>query len=1278
MTSTKTVAACAAVLFALLLMPRSGNAESTSGTYDSECIMAAEQQTALQCPSGAEAIAGRGGGKVPASRLATGGRAEEPQKREEVRRPGVSDTVVQQARSGFLAKRQKRVEAIIRQEIELTKRLIRNTRGASPEMAPRRLRLAQNYEDLLNASRANVRELDEPIFDARQAGNDGAWRKLVKQQNQRELQVTEFRDAAIKQYALIARDHADYKNRDEVLFRLAYMIDEQAADDRLRMERDDRPAPSSNEKQLREQARRVYRELIKNYPNSRYIPNAYLSFAEYYFQEGDMDTSLQFYERVAQYEDSEIFGYALYKMAWCYINLQDDRQAVSQFVRVIQYAEQNPDARIARPLARQARRELIPPFSRAFPPTQAWDFFQRVGGDEALEMMESLAEHYYNQGQWAQAASAYHSLMAENDSSHRLCFYQTRVAECSRRGRPKDEQVLELTRTVDLMNTYLEGTHPAENVTECRQVVAQMLMEMATNWHQEAVGSDTAPGTNDDETMGYASRLYALAIDTFPNLDDIAFEGWSDEARPTRYRVSYWAAELLWKRNQWEECGPAFDRVVEQDPGGEYLRDAAYAAVLCYNNLYEQQNEDDTQVRSKSRPASKRGRRGRKRELSEEEQEAQELERLQTREFTALETGMLNAYTRYVCYVTDSDELVTIKYRRARIFYAANHWPEAAVLFRDIAYNHSDDDLAPYAANQYLDCMNAISRLNQDRRLGCRDEMAIAVEDFLENDNLVRDEAFREQITQLQCGILWKRAEAYGEAEQFREAGDLYVRIYSDYRDECSTIGRDHDICEVLYNAAIMYESDFRIGPAIQIRRRLFRDCGDDSDYAKIHNGASPHAKKAIYQIGGNYHAIAAYTKAAEFYEEFSRRYSGEEDAPDSLANATVFRIGLGHDEQAIANAGLFEKNYGRRRQFKSQTATVVFSIGTIFMRRESWKAAEKHYQGFLKRYGKSASPDEVVQARTSLGYALWQQGGTTRSKADTEFSKAVGVADSGRTKGEGMEARLARYRKMVAASESAGDDAEITQRLVRMVNSVAKARFYLGEAEYEEFQSISFPNFRSEKQLPRGVRSWWQKKQGREKAREWEQMLRYLPTDERRTAVSSVQFNHWVEKSFTTWRTRKDDVRERAQKFYLSTVDEDVPEWEIAAAARMGDMLQSFMQALYDAPVDPSIESDQELVDIYRDALDQAAQPYRDNAIKAFQHCLGVATENRWFNEWSRSCEVQLNKLDPRAYPISDELRAEPAYNYSPLAVPSVINRLKTSAEREVEENRTAAEAQE
>ena len=77
---------------------------------------------------------------------------------------------------------------------------------------------------------------------------------------------------------------------------------------------------------------------------------------------------------------------------------------------------------------------------------------------------------------------------------------------------------------------------------------------------------------------------------------------------------------------------------------------------------------------------------------------------------------MLNAYQRYVCFVPNSEDLATIKYRRARIYYETNHFEEASVLFKDIAFNHTDSELAVYAANLYLDSLNVVASYSDPGR----------------------------------------------------------------------------------------------------------------------------------------------------------------------------------------------------------------------------------------------------------------------------------------------------------------------------------------------------------------------------------------------------------------------------------------------------------------------------------------------------------------------------------------------------------------------------------
>ena len=68
--------------------------------------------------------------------------------------------------------------------------------------------------------------------------------------------------------------------------------------------------------------------------------------------------------------------------------------------------------------------------------------------------------------------------------------------------------------------------------------------------------------------MTQAAQLYRLTLDSFPDMDQMEFPDIDRRDWPTEYKVSYFYAELLWKMEDWTQCGPAFDRVVEIDPNG--------------------------------------------------------------------------------------------------------------------------------------------------------------------------------------------------------------------------------------------------------------------------------------------------------------------------------------------------------------------------------------------------------------------------------------------------------------------------------------------------------------------------------------------------------------------------------------------------------------------------------------------------------------------------------------------------------------------------------------
>jgi tetratricopeptide (TPR) repeat protein len=1144
------------------------------------CITATATSTIESCPANAPQMSKRGGGaSAPASRLQTAERRAHEAKQG----PSGPSIELDAATRRNRERVQTRAWGLLQREVRVLQRLVRNTRTSDPRRPDILLRLAETYFEMQTVVNARVRSFDEPIFAARRAKNAAKVRQLAQNQRQANQQLNTIRQESIRTYATLVQDHSDYRRMDEVLFSLAFGLEELTQHDR---------------------ARQVYHRLIKGFPQSRFVPHAYLSFAEFYFNDGNMAAAIQFYDKVTEFPPARnpVYGYALYKSAWAAYNVENFDASLRKFVEVVEFASQNPDARDAANLARQSRREMVLPYAMVGSPNRALEFFRRYTPDEpaALDTFESLGELYFDTGQWPNTIFVYQKLLSESPSSHKLCYWQSRIANAIVSSRPKDDQVRELQRLLDLYDLYAGQRHPAESIQECKQEAASLLVSLATAWHREAIGTDSQPGTNDRNTMQMATQLYRLVLEKFPDMEQLEFPLIDRRDWPTEYKIAYYFAELLWKMEDWGQCGPAFDKVVELNPQGEYTADAAYAAVLCYNNLYQQQyqgRERDTRAEA---PTPRRGRRGRRGQPRQEEPAA---DRLAPRDFTQLERGMLGAFQRYVCFIPDSEDLPTIKYRRARIYYESNHYQEAALLFKDIAYNHRDSELSVYAANLYLDSLNVMGSQIEPNNVACIQEIGQSIDPLWgfyceTEENQDTHQELCEVLERLRCGVMRKEAEALQQNEQFSGAAQMYVRIFRRFArqpEACagSTEDENAGMDEVLWNAAINFEAARLLGRAIQVRKVLIEQFPE-----------SNLSKRALYLIGANYHALAIYGQAADFYEQFARRFPGEDGstctdedrtantcaiANEALQNAVFFRLGLGEEEKAIEDARLFERNY--RRRLPRETSQVIFSLGTIFQRQQNWSKVVDHYRGFLRSYARQALPHQVVRANVEIGNAHWAQ--NDRDRARGFYDTALRAFRGGAVEG-------------INGLSDVADD-EKARWVVEAKDAASEALFHLAEYKFEEFRRIRFPALRG--------------------------------------ASTMERVNNWATQDFMPWVNTKREALLVAQAEYEKIAELEIPRWEIAAAARIGVMWRSFVDEFRDAPIPDEIQADPELFDIYVGALDEQSQPFQQQAIDKFEFCLITATRVRWFNEFSQTCELELNGLNPREYPLAAELRGEASY---------------------------------
>ena len=121
---------------------------------------------------------------------------------------------------------------------------------------------------------------------------------------------------------------------------------------------------------------------------------------------------------------------------------------------------------------------------------------------------------------------------------------------------------------------------------------------------------------------------------------------------PNIYKIKYAMADLLYFQKDWAKCGPAFDSVVAENPTAAEAPEAAYAAVLCYQNIYDETHKGGADRKGGGNlPGQKE-----KPEKDKAKPPRQSARSSSRRTFTDNQKGMVTAFNRYICYIKPADE----------------------------------------------------------------------------------------------------------------------------------------------------------------------------------------------------------------------------------------------------------------------------------------------------------------------------------------------------------------------------------------------------------------------------------------------------------------------------------------------------------------------------------------------------------------------------------------------------------------------------------------------
>ena len=249
------------------------------------------------------------------------------------------------------------------------------------------------------------------------------------------------------------------------------------------------------------EARAVYDKLLKNYPNSKYVPEAHLAFADYYFEQGQLDDAEARYKQVLKFPKSTAYWYAMYKMGWIHLNKQRFQEALETFFQVASATKNDKKNEV---LNRASKKDFVRAYAEIGKVEKAFDAFKRVDASYAFDMEQILADLYLEQGKSDKAIYSYRDLMKRAPTNKNVCLWQYNVAHASLSmpGANNADKVAEIENLVKLWGA-LKGKKvlPQAEAQECHDNAAAMSGELARAYHSESAK------TKNPETLAYAEKL---------------------------------------------------------------------------------------------------------------------------------------------------------------------------------------------------------------------------------------------------------------------------------------------------------------------------------------------------------------------------------------------------------------------------------------------------------------------------------------------------------------------------------------------------------------------------------------------------------------------------------------------------------------------------------------------------------------------------------------------------------------------------------------------------
>ncbi|MCP3144464.1 tetratricopeptide repeat protein [Pyxidicoccus xibeiensis] len=1031
--------------------------------------------------------------------------------------------------------------------IEAFKRLIPKLQDGNAQKAEMLYRLSELYWE---KSKYLYRlEMDRFLAAEKQYDAAVARGEKLEAPKQDHRDSERYRAETMTIYEDILRAYPQYPQRDEVLFSMGYNLYELGR-------RDDAVAR--------------YEELIRDFPKSQFVPDAYIQLGNHYFENNKLVPAKQNYEKARDSGVPKIYAYAVYKLSWCDYNTGDYEEGLKKLHEVVDYSAKKEELG---DLRTEALNDLTVFYVQLDQPKQAIAYFkEKAPAKRQGRLIAKTAAGLVDAGHFDSAILTYRTLVDDEPMGASAPEYQQAIVRAYEGLRQRQQVRKEMKRMVDLYSPGGEWWKANEGkVTVLRNafnVTEEAMRVMVTEYHQEA------QKTRQVETYRLARDIYKQYVDAFASHSN------PDFVADSAFNLRFFYAEILWALEEWQAAAAEYDAVVafkipDRDSAREvsnetYRKSAAYNAILAYDKLVKiergQLTKSDLKDGQKVDEKKDKGDVARQKIVKRDAKEREE------EPLTKFEDRLVAACDTYVKLYPDTQDEIDLRYQAAVILYDRSHFVDAARRFGEIIEKFPEERRSRDAADLTMYVLESREEWF---------ELSTLSRKFLANKKLSKPGTdFATRVARVVEGSHYKWVDevVYKKEKNPKKAAEEFLKFVAEFP-------KSENADRALTYAMVIAQEAGEIDRGLEAGERFLKE------YPR-----SPFELKARYSLAGLYEKVAEYRKAATMAESFIANYDAAVKAQEAEAKSRKAKATAKKSDTPGAETDGDSKRAQKAAERKALVdeagawvADAQFNAGVWWEGAGEPQKAVAAYTAYVTRFKDRKDVPQVAYSSAQV----WE-----KEKKWSEAARAFGAfAETyGRdSRSNAQQVYLARYHELLAYQQlkNVREQERVQGELVRAWNRLPEA----ARKDVAVLNAYGYARFLA-------LEPAWK---------------RY--TDIKFSRVSTIRRDLGA----------KQREIQRLEKEYLAVLATGSGDWGIAALTRIGLAYADFARNIMDSPDPAGLDEDQ--LAMYRGELENLALPLEDKSTEALEKALEKAYELGIYNQWTLAAQDQVNRYRPGSY---------------------------------------------